>query len=124
MVHPDHVPVTPEKLREDVRSVWWWQVGITLLVAVGGTVVRGPEVFFPALYGGFVAVVLSGWLGRGVLRSTRWVSLYANAVTRYGLAIILLGIGLGVLKLLPLPLLAAYALAQFGYLALWTRHRA
>ena len=62
-------------------------------------------------------MLLSGWLGRGVLRSTGLGSLYANAITRYGAAMLFLGLGMGALKLAPLPLIVAFAVAQFGFLA-------
>ena len=106
-----------EQLRKGVRRVLLFQALLTLLVAAAFGVARGRYELLSALYGGAVAVLLSGWLGRGVLRSTGLGSLYANAITRYGAAMLFLGLGLGVIKLAPLPLIAAFAVAQFGYLA-------
>lgn len=105
------------KLRKGVRRVLLFQALLTLLVAAAFGVARGRHDFLSALYGGAVAVLLSAWLGRGVLRSASLGSLYANAITRYGAAMVLLGVGLGVLRLAPLPLIAAFAVAQFGFLA-------
>ncbi len=106
-----------ETLRKGVRRVLLFQALLTLLVAAAFGVARGRYEFLSALYGGAVAVLLSGWLGRGVLRSTGLGSLYANAITRYGAAMLFLGLGMGVLKLAPLPLIVAFAVAQFGFLA-------
>ncbi|GAB4508230.1 MAG: hypothetical protein Tsb0026_06600 [Sulfuricaulis sp.] len=106
-----------ETLRKGVRRVLLFQTLLTLLVAAAFGVAHGRYDFLSALYGGAVAVLLSGWLGRGVLRSTGLGSLYANAITRYGAAMLFLGLGMGVLKLAPLPLIVAFAVAQFGFLA-------
>lgn len=106
-----------EKLRKGVRRVLLFQVVLTLLVAAVFGIARGRFDFLSALYGGAVAVLLSAWLGGGVLRSTGLGSLYANMVTRYGAAVLFLGLGLGILKLAPLPLLVAFAVTQFGFLA-------
>ena len=106
-----------ETLRKGVRRVLLFQALLTLLVAAVFGVARGRFELLSALYGGAVAVLLSAWLGRGVLRSSGLGSLYANAITRYGAAMLFLGLGLGVIKLAPLPLIVAFAVAQFGFLA-------
>jgi ATP synthase protein I len=106
-----------ETLRKGVRRVIVFQALLTLLVAAGFGYARGGQGFLSALYGGAVAVLLSAWLGRGVKRAVGLGSLYANALTRYAAAMLLLGIGMGVLKLTPLPLIVAFAVAQLGFLA-------
>lgn len=104
-------------LRKEARRVILFQALLTLLVAAVFGVARGRWDFLSALYGGGVAVLLSAWLGRGVLRAAGLGALYANAITRYGAAMVFLGLGLAVIKLAPLPLIAAFAVAQFGFLA-------
>lgn len=106
-----------ETLRKGVRRVILFQGLLTLLVAAGFGYVRGGPDILSAMYGGVVAMLLSGWLGRGVLRASGLGSLFANAVTRYAAAMLFLGLGLGGLKLAPLPLIVAFAVAQLGYLA-------
>ena len=106
-----------EQLRKGVRRVLLFQALMTLLVAAGFGIARGRYDFLSALFGGAVAMLLSGWLGRGVLRSTGLGSLFANAITRYGAAMLILGLGMGVIRLAPLPLIVAFAVAQFGFLA-------
>ena len=104
-------------LRKEVRRVILFQALLTLLVAAVFGVTRGRWDFLSALYGGGVTVLLSAWLGRGVLRAAGLGSLYANAITRYGATMVLLGLGLAVIKMAPLPLIVAFAVAQFGFLA-------
>jgi len=106
-----------ETLRKGVRRVVLFQALLTLVVAVVFGYTRGRPEFLSALYGGAAAVLSSGWLGFGVARARGLGSLYANAITRYGIAMLCLGLGLGLLKLAPLPLIAAFAIAQFGFLS-------
>ena len=106
-----------EALRKGVRRVVSFQALLTLLVAAVFGYVRGRAEFWSALYGGGTAILLSAWLGLGVWRARGLGSLYANFITRYGIAVLCLGLGLGILKLAPLPLIAAFAVAQFGFLA-------
>ena len=106
-----------DKLRKGVRRVLLLQALLTLLIAAGFGLARGGPDFLSALYGGTTAMLLTAWLGRGVLRGGGLGSMYANAITRYGAAMLFLGLGLGVLKLAPLPLIMAFAAAQFGFVA-------
>jgi ATP synthase protein I len=93
------------------------QAALTLSVSAVFAYTRGPAEALSALYGGGCAMLLSAWLGRTVGRLRGLGSLYAGAVTRYALAVVCLGLGLGALKLAPLPLIVAFAAAQFGFLA-------
>lgn len=106
-----------ETLRKGVRRVLLFQALLTLLVAAVFGVARGWFDWWSAMYGGAVAVSLSALLGRGVLRFTGLGSLYANVITRYGAAVLFLGLAFGVFKLSALPLIVAFAVAQLGFLA-------
>lgn len=106
-----------ETLRKGVRRVILFQALLTLLVATVFGYVRGPFDFLSGLYGGILAMLLTGYLGIGVLRARGLASLYMNALTRYGVAILGLGVGIAVLKLAPLALIATLAVAQLGLLA-------
>jgi ATP synthase protein I len=90
---------------------------LTLFVAAGFGYVRGGPSLLSALYGGVITLLLTGWLGHGVWRAGGLGALYANAITRYVAAMLFLGLGLGVLKLAPLPMIVAFAVAQLGFLA-------
>ena len=107
-----------------VRRVVLTQGALTLLVAAGfGAAVGGPEAL-AALYGGGVAVAISGWqgwrlkrIGRGAAAADM-VALYVGVIQRYAAVFVLLGLGFAVWRLAPLPLITAFAVAQFGY---WVR---
>lgn len=108
-----------------VRRVVVTQGALTLLVAVGfGTAMGGPEAL-AALYGGGVAAAISGWqgwrlkrVGRGGNAASDMVAIYVGVIQRYAAVFVLLGLGLAVWRLAPLPLITAFAVAQFGY---WVR---
>ena len=108
-----------------VRRVVLTQGALTLLVAVGFGVAVGWSETVAALYGGGVAVAISGWqgwrlkrLGRGAGAAADMVTLYVGVVQRYAAVFVLLGLGLAVWRLAPLPLITAFAVAQLGY---WVR---
>ncbi|MBI3546521.1 MAG: ATP synthase subunit I [Gammaproteobacteria bacterium] len=90
---------------------------LTFLAAVVFALTRGAADFLAATYGGAIAILLTAYLGFGVLRARGLGSLYINALTRYGLAILGLGLGIAALKLAPLALVATFAVAQLGLLA-------
>lgn len=104
-------------LRKGVRRVILLQALLALLVAAVFGYVHGGFDFLSALYGGFIAMLLTTYLGMGVARARGLGSLYMNAVTRYGAAILGLGLGIAVLKLAALALIASFAVAQLGLLA-------
>lgn len=104
----------------------WAQAALTLLVAAGFVLARGWPEALAAMYGGGVTVLISAWQGwrlrrtsarRGQTARTELVGLYAGTLQRYAAVFVLLGIGLGVWRLAPLPLVVAFAVAQFGYVA-------
>ncbi len=108
-------------LRQGVRRVVWAQALLTLVMALVFALRDGSRAGLAAVYGGAVTMLISGWLGwrlrRAGVQAGGMAVLYSSAVLRYAAAIVLLALGLGVLKLSPLPLVAAFGLAQFGFLA-------
>lgn len=113
-----------DALREGIRRVVLTQVLITLSVAAVFWYVRDRHQALAALYGGAAALLSGVWLARGVRRAGARPdqggilgALYANAVVRYAAVILLLGLGLGWLRLAPVPLVCAFAAAQLGVLA-------
>lgn len=116
-----------EILRKGVRRVLRWQAGFSvavgLVVVFGGAHHGGLEPFYSALAGGAVAMLgtltLALTIGRAdVHRSPAQAQLwlYGGAAGRFVLALALLGLGLGVLGLAPLPFLAAFALGQMVFM--------
>ena len=106
------------------------QLLLTLLLAVGFFVFQDRPVStagaVAACYGGAVTIAISLWMAWWTQRTTRSARglaaaglgrLYLGNLARYALAIGLLAFGLGVLRLAPLPLVVAFAVTQFGYMA-------
>ena len=101
------------------------QLALTLLVAGVFGVMRGRDALLAALYGGMVTVLVTGWLAWRVRRAGNAGTaataglgvIYSSWVMRYVTVALLLAAGLGYLKLMPLPLLSAFAVTQFGFLA-------
>jgi len=110
--------------RDAVRVVLA-QALLTLLIAgvfwVSGNGLQG----LAALYGGGVTMVLTAWLAWRVrqagTRGGGLGSIFSGTVARYSLAALGMGVGMGLLKLPPLPLLVAFAVTQFGFVVLWRR---
>jgi len=111
-------------LRRDARRVLQAQALLTVLVAGGFGFARGLPEALAALYGGAITILITGWLARRIRRAGEsgsagagLVMIYSSAVLRYATVVVLVGAGIGLLKLSPLPLLSAFALTQFGFLA-------
>lgn len=112
-----------QPLRRDARRVVLAQALLTLLVAAVFAFRGGGREALAAGYGGAVTMLISGWLGWRLRRAgerapTAVLGLvYSSAVMRYAAVVVLLALGLGVFKLSPAPLVVAFGLAQFGFLA-------
>ncbi|MHB8453328.1 MAG: ATP synthase subunit I [Acidiferrobacterales bacterium] len=116
-----------EILSKSIRRVLFTQLLLTLAVAAAYLAIdglsgrRGPVP--AALFGGAAALASTWFLGRRVRRASEPASLsaggqlafYAGAAPRFVVTIVLLGIGMGWLKLAPVPLIVAFGLAQFGF---------
>jgi ATP synthase protein I len=113
-----------DALSRDVRRVAMAQALLTLLVAGGFGLFRGGHEALAALYGGLVTILITVWLARRVRRAGDARSageglavIYSGAMVRYALVVLLIGAALLLLKLPPVPLLIAFAVTQFGFLA-------
>jgi ATP synthase protein I len=108
-------------LRRDVRRVVWAQSLLTFIVAALFGYRDGPRAALAAVYGGAVTLWMTVWLGWRLRRVGAQAGglavVYSSVVWRYATAIVMLALGLGVLKLTPLPLVIAFGLTQFGFLA-------
>ena len=132
--------IAAEILNKGIRRVVLSQTVLTLIVAggfllfTGGWSLSKDSSWLPtgaidalsALYGGGTAILSTWWLGRSVQhagemarqnqQSGQW-ALYGGAIQRFVGTLILLAVGLGGLKLAPIPLIVAFAIAQFGFVA-------
>lgn len=113
------------QLQDVRRRLLAVQVLLTVVTAVVFALARGWPAGAAALYGGAVATGVSWWLGWRVGRAVRAgqdgsvirIALYVGVFQRLVFVIAAFAFGLGVLKLAPAPLVVAFAVAQFGYLA-------
>ena len=106
------------------------QIALTLLLAAAFGMLRGRDALLAALYGGMTTALITGWLAwrlrlAGAPKHSPATGLgviYSSWVVRYVAVVLLLGAGFGYLKLMPLPLITAFALTQFGFLANFRRN--
>lgn len=108
-------------LNRGARRVVLTQALLTLLVAGGFGVVGGTDELLAAVYGGMVTIIVTAWLAwrlrtAGSPADAGFGAIFLSWMLRYVAVALLLGAGLGYLKLVPLPLLSAFAVTQFGFL--------
>lgn len=113
-----------DALIRGARQVLIAQVLLALLMAAGFGVVSGWAGLLAALYGGMVTTLITGWLAWRLRRAGQvhdpaggMAVIYSSWFLRYATVVVLLGAGLGYLKLLPLPLLVTFAITQLGFVA-------
>jgi hypothetical protein len=114
---------TDPAARRAIFSVMTAQLLVTALLAAGFLTVRGHWLeALAAVYGGGVALAATGWYWRGLVRSARAEAgvvrqvLMGGAIQRFAFVAAAFAAGMGMLALSPVPLLAAYAGSQLGYL--------
>lgn len=113
-----------DALIRGARQVLIAQALLTLLLAAGFGVVGGWPGFLAAVYGGMVTTLITGWLAWRLRRAGQvhdpaggMAVIYSSWFLRYATVVVLLGAGLGYLRLLPLPLLVTFAVTQLGFVA-------
>lgn len=109
-----------------IRRVALAQAGLALLGALIGGVFSGVGAGLAVSYGALVALAVSlvlVWRERQSMQHPEWdqhhlFKLFIRAgLERLSVLVGLLGLGLGVLKLAPLPMMLGLALAQLAWLA-------
>lgn len=113
------------KVEQLARRLLFAQISLTLVLALGWGLYSGYFDAMAVVYGGMVSIVLA-WMHKRAVRKSEDVSLrdpkagmlvlFVSAVLRFILLIVLLGVGFGLLKLAPQPMLAGFILAQLGFL--------
>jgi len=108
----------------DVGVLVALQLALVIVTALAFLLTVGGMAAQAAVYGGGVALLSTLLLGRRVLRAAELAKsapgretavLYIGAVQRFVLILALFALGMGWLRLEPLPLLVGYAVAQIGY---------
>jgi len=107
-----------------MRKLLLTQFFLVVLVAVGSYLHGGRWAAQAALFGGciaFVNTLLLAWRVRNAGQraersgSRAAFTLYLGAVERFVFTLLAFIVGMGMLKLPPLPMLVAFAAAQLGY---------
>ena len=113
-----------EILSQGIRRVLVSQIALTLLTAAAAFALLGSAAALAAFYGGGVALMGTWLLGRRIARTPETaqqgdagsqLALYAGVIPRFIVTLALLAVGIGWLKLAPIPLIVAFALAQLGF---------
>ncbi len=104
-----------------LRNVIIAQIILIAAVVVAAFAWRGQAWALSAVFGGAIVMVNSLLLAWRVKRADRLegtsiaLTMYAGAAQRFIITLVGFAIGMGVLKLTPLPQLIAFAVAQLGY---------
>jgi ATP synthase protein I len=115
--------VTPTaQIQKETRKLLLLQCAIIVVVAVFMFFYKSQSAMEAALYGGMIALVNTWISGRRTLSallaqgSGQEVMILAlGAMQRFAFTIVFFVVGMLFLKLMPVPLLAAFALAQGAY---------
>lgn len=113
------------------RQVLNLQLVMLILAGVAGSRFWGQAVAEAALYGVLIALANTGLLmwrmrrgAQGELSARQQLKgFYRSSVERYLLVAILFGVGMGVLKLLPLAMMVGFALGQLAWIVALLMHR-
>ncbi|MEW6413765.1 MAG: ATP synthase subunit I [Pseudomonadota bacterium] len=109
-----------------IRRVALAQAGLAPVIALGWATMAGLQAGVAALYGALVALAVSAVLlgrERQAVRHPEWdahrlMKLFIRTgIERLVVLLVLLVVGLGALKLSPLPVLLGLVIAQLGWLA-------
>ena len=107
-----------------MRSLLIIQLVIVLLGVVVSVQYFGQDAMLPAFYGGAVALVNTMLLSERIKKFDELaktspqigvLSLMLGVVLRFVFVLVALGVGLGALKLLPLPVLGTFMAAQLAF---------
>lgn len=116
-------------MQRDLRNLIIIQLILIMAVAVATLFWQGRVQALAALYGGAIVLLNSLLLARRMRRAGKLegrsvvAAMYAGAAQRFVLAAAGFALGMGLLKLAPLPMIAAFALAQFAYVIAAQRQR-
>lgn len=114
-----------DKLQKSAIRVVIAQIVATTIVAVATLFLYGLQPALAAIYGGGLAMSLAFFSARWVYDAGETAqkqlfigvgAFYLAAGKRLLLTLLGFGIGFGILKLLPVPLLLAFGLCHFGYI--------
>jgi len=111
-------------MRATVRRVLILQLLIVLGVTAAFLLLQGLHAAQSAFYGGLIALFATWLMGWRITKAAKTAAhdasqgafvIYAGAVQRFLLTLVLMALGMGTLKLAPVAILVCYALAQVAY---------
>ena len=108
-------------MQSGLRNVIIAQVFLVAAVAGIYSIWQGPAQGVAALYGGGIVLFNSALLGWRVRRADQLpadrmvATMYIGAAQRFVTTIVGFAVGIGVLKLAPIPQIVAFAVAQLGF---------
>lgn len=106
-------------MRKAILSLLAIQAGIALAVAAGFYVYQGGSAAGSALYGGAIAMGVSGLLAFRLARAARpgagLAGLYLGAVERFIFVAVAFAAGIAAIGLPPMPMIAGFGIAELGY---------
>jgi len=112
-------------MRATVRRVLVIQLLIVLGVSAVYFLFQSFYAAQSAFYGGSIALFATWLMGWRIRKATEFAAadmsrgafvIYAGAVQRFFLTMVLMALGMGTLKLAPVAILVGYALAQIAYM--------
>jgi len=114
-----------------MRSLLIIQAILVMIGVVASYYYFGDDGLLPAAYGGAVAVVNTILLSRRLDSAGEMaeenpdggvLTLYLGVVQRFVFVLVMFGVGMGVLKLLPPPMLGTFALSQLAFMLFGSRN--
>ncbi len=111
-------------MRTTVRRVLVLQLLIVLGVTAVYFILQGLYAAQSAFYGGLIALFATWLMGWRITKAAETAAqdssqgafvIYAGAVQRFLLTLVLMALGMGTLKLAPVAILVCYSLAQVAY---------
>lgn len=107
-----------------MRNILTIQFGLIVVCTAIAFYLQGERAILPALYGGVIAFANTFLLSRRMGKvggdanfdpKRSMMLLYLSAVGRFVFVLVALVIGLGLLKLTPIPLIGSFIVTQLGY---------
>jgi len=114
-----------------MRSLLIIQAMLVMVGVVASYYYFGDDGLLPSTYGGAVAVVNTILLSRRLDSAGEMaeenpdggvLTLYLGVVQRFVFVLVMFGVGMGVLKLLPPPMLGTFALSQLAFMLFGSRN--
>ena len=114
-----------------MRSLLIIQASLVLLGVAVSFYYYGEDGLLPAAYGGAVAIANTILLSRRLVSAGAMakdnpqggvLTLYLGVVQRFVFVLVMFGVGMGVLKLLPPPMLGTFAVAQIAFMLFGSKH--